>query len=212
MDPRGALNRAYAHWLKDGLFEIAMGILLAGVGALRAIIHFAGEKSTAYYLLVAGLLIFMLISGLGGAYIINLLKARITYPRTGYMAFRPYPYRIKNILVLLILGGILGGVLGILSTQPNERQIGVFVPIGQGIVGAMISTYAAQRVGLKRLYYLAALSIGIGMLIGVLGVGVVLGVSYFYLCLGIALIVTGCIALLQYLHSHAPVDLNGASQ
>lgn len=139
------------------------------------------------------------------------LKARITYPRTGYTAFKPYSFNYKSILALFIFAGILGGMLGMLSTQPNQQKIGIFVPIGQGIVGALIFTYAAQRVEVKRLYYLAAFSIGIGLVIGALGVGIVLGISFFYLSIGLALIVSGCVALVQFLHRHQPVDLNGES-
>jgi hypothetical protein len=214
MNTENTLNRAYAHWLKDGLFEIGLGILFAGVGTLRAIIHFAGEKSAAFYWLSGGLLVFMIGVAWGGKRFGNALKARITYPRTGYTAFKPYSFNYKSILAilaLLIFAGILGGMLGMLSTQPNQQKIGIFVPIGQGIVGALIFTYAAQRVEVKRLYYLAAFSIGIGLLIGALGVGIVLGGSFFYLSIGLALIVSGCVALVQFLRRHQPVDLNGES-
>ncbi len=212
MNTENTLNRAYAHWLKDGIFEIGIGILFAGVGTLRAIIHFAGEKSAAYYLLSGGLLVFMIGCGWGFSRIGKSLKARITYPRTGYTAFKPYTYNYKSILVLFIFAGILGGMLGYLSTLPNEQWIGIFVPIGQGIVGALIFTYAAQRVEVKRLYYLAAFSIGIGLVIGALGVGIVLGFSFFYLSIGLAMVVSGCVALVQYLRTHELVDLNGMSQ
>jgi MFS family permease len=214
MNTENTLNRAYAHWLKDGLFEIGLGILFAGVGTLRALIHFAGEKSAAYYWLTAGLLVFMIGVAWGGKRFGEALKARITYPRTGYTAFKPYSFNYKSILAILalfIFAGILGGMLGMLSTQPNQQKIGIFVPIGQGIVGALIFTYAAQRVEVKRLYYLAAFSIGIGLLIGALGVGIVLGGSFFYLSIGLALIVSGCVALVQFLRKHQPVDLNGES-
>ena len=215
MNTENTLKRAYAHWLKDGLFEIMFGVLLVGVGTLRAIIHFAGERTPAYYWLAAALLVFMIGSAWGGTYVIKILKARLIYPRTGYIAFKPRTYNYKNVLVMvaiLILGGILGGTLGMLATQPNEQEIGVFVPIGQGIVGAMILTYAAKRVEVKRFYYLAAFSVGIGLAIGAFGVGVVLGISYFYLSIGLALIVTGSVALRQYLRSYDPVDLNGVPQ
>ncbi|MCJ7695289.1 MAG: hypothetical protein MUO40_07655 [Anaerolineaceae bacterium] len=215
MNTQSALNRAYAHWLKDGLFEIGIGVLLTGVGTLRAIIHFAGEKSATYYWLIAGLLVFMFGCAFGFNWIGKALKARITYPRTGYIAFKPFSYNYKSILgmiVLLIFAGILGGMLGMLSTLPNQQKNGVFVPIGQGIVGALALTYAAQRVGIKRLYYLAAFSIGVGLVIGALGVGVVLGISFFYLCSGLVLMVSGSVALMQFLRSHEPVDLNSVSQ
>jgi hypothetical protein len=209
MSTENALNRAYAHWLKDGLIEIGAGILLAVVGSLRAIIHFAEDKSAAYYWLSAGLLVFMLAAAWGGGRVVKFLKAHITYPRTGFTAFKPRKYNYKKILLLLLLSGILGGLLGILSTRPDEQWIGIFVPIGQGIAAAVIFTYAAHRVAVKRLYYLAAFSIGIGLVIGALGLGIVLGISFFYLCLGLTLIATGSAALVQYLRSHEPVDLNG---
>ena len=115
-------------------------------------------------------------------------------------------------LALLIFGGILGGVMGVLATQPNQQEIGGIVPITQGIVGALAFTYVARRIEVKRFYYLAAFSSGIGLVIGAVGVGVVLGLSFFYLSIGLTMIVTGCLALLQYLRSHEPVDLNGESQ
>jgi len=212
MNTENTLNRAYAHWIQDGLFEIGLGILFAGVGTLRAIIHFAGEKSAAYYWLSGGLLVFMIGCGWGFSRIGKSLKARITYPRTGYTAFKPYTYNFKSILALLIFAGIFGGMLGILSTQPNQQRVGIFVPITLGIVGALAFTFAAQRVGVKRFYYLAAFSVGIGLVIGAFGVGVVLGLSFFYLSIGLAMVVSGCGALAQFLHSHEPVDLNGESQ
>jgi hypothetical protein len=212
MNTENVLNRAYAHWLKDGLFEIGLGILFVGVGALRAIIHFAGEKSAAYYWLSVGLLIFMIGCGWGLDRIGKALKERITYPRTGFMAFKPRTYIYKRILVLLVFAAILGGVVGVLATQPNQQEIGGIVPITQGIVGAIAFTYGARRIELKRFYYLAVFSLGIGLVIGMLGVGVVLGLSFFYLSIGLAMIVSGCVALVKYLRSHEPVDLNGESQ
>jgi MFS family permease len=215
MNTQNTLNRAYAHWLKDGLFEIGFGILLAGVGTLRALIHFAGEKTAAYYWLLGGLLLFMVGSAWGGNRISNALKARITYPRIGFTAFKPPIYNIRSILAILalfIFAGVLGSVVGVLAIQPNQQEIGGIVPIVMGIVWALGFTYAAKRFEVKRLYYLAAFSLGIGFVIGALGVGVVLGLSFFYLSIGLALVVSGCVALAQFLRSHEPVDLNGESQ
>jgi len=215
MDTENTLNRAYAHWLKDGIFEIGFGILLTGVGTLRAIIHFAGQRSAAYYWLSGGLLVFMIGVAWGGKRFGEALRERITYPRTGYMAFKPPTYNIKSILAILalfIFAGVLGGVVGLLATQPNQQEIGGIVPLTQGIVGALAFTYVARRIEVKRFYYLAVFSLGIGVVISVLGIGVVLGLSFFYLSIGLALVVSGCVALVQFLRSYEPVDLNGDSQ
>jgi uncharacterized membrane protein YeaQ/YmgE (transglycosylase-associated protein family) len=215
MNTKKTLNRAYAHWLNDGIFEIGIGILLAGVGTLRAIIHFEREKPAAYYGLSAGLLLFMIGFAWVSKRLGEALKARITYPRTGFMAFKRRTYNYKRILawlVLLILAGIiLGALVGVLAVQPDQIQAGTIVTITLGIVGALAFTFAARRLEVKRFYYLAAISIGLGLAIGALGVGVVLGLSFFYLSIGLAMIVTGGLALAQFLRSHQPVDLNGLS-
>ena len=215
MNTENTLNRAYAHWLEDGIFEIGGGILLVGVGTLRAIIHFAEAKTPAYYWLSAGLLVFMIGVTWGGTYVSKILKARITYPRTGYITFRPRTYNVKTILAIVavfIITGVLGGIVGVLATQPNQQEIGGIVPIAQGIVGAIVFTYAAQRIEEKRFYYLAVFSLGIGLAIGAVGVGVVLGLSFFYLSIGLAIVVSGCVAMVKYLRSHEPVDLDGGRQ
>jgi hypothetical protein len=206
MNTKDTLNRAYANWIKDGLVEIMAGILLTGVGALRAIIHFAGVKTPAYYWLSAGLFLFMLVVAGGGGYIVKLLKARVTYPRTGFTAFRPHKYNFKKQLVLFVVAMILGGTVGYMATQPNQQRIGAIVPIGLSIIASILFTYAAQRVEQRRLYYLAAISIVLGFLIAALGVGVVLGLSYFYLSIGLVLIASGCVGLLHFLRNHEMVD------
>jgi hypothetical protein len=216
MNTKHTLNRAYAHWLKDGIFEIGIGILFAGVGTFRASIHFVGEKSATYYWLTAGLFLFMLGYAWGFSRIVKYIKTRNTYPRTGYVSFKPYTYNYKSIVALLILAGVLsfslGGALGVFSTQLDQQEVGGIVPILMGIVSAIVFTYAAKRVEVKRFYYLAAFSVGSGLMIGKLGVGVVLGLSFFYLSIGLVLVVTGCLALMQFVRSHEAADLNGESQ
>jgi hypothetical protein len=215
MNTQSALDRAYAHWLKDGLFEIGAGILLAGVGALRAILHFVPKGSATYYWLAAGLFVFMGAYIWGAQRVGRALKARLTYPRTGYAAFKPRTYTIRSILALvalLILAGVLGAMVGVLATQPDQQRVGTVVPIAMGLVGALALARAARRFEVNRYYYLGAFSIGLGFALGALGVGVVLGLSLFYLGIGLALALTGCVALVQYLRTHEPVHLNGAGQ
>lgn len=212
MNTENTLNRAYANWIKDGFYEIGLGILFAGTGALRAMIHFAGEKTPAYYWLGAGVLIFILVIGGATGFVVKRLKARITYPRTGYTKFKPRKRNTKSTLVIFIFAILLGGLLGVLSTQPNQADAGMLVPIAFGIVGAGVFTYGAQRIGVKRLYVLAAASIGIGFTLAVLRVGVVLGLSFFYLSIGLAMLLSGCLALVGYLRNYEVVTRNGMDE
>ena len=95
MNTENTLNRAYAQWLKDGIFEIGFGFLLAGVGTLRAIIHFAGEKTAAYYWLSAGLLVFMI----GGAW--GFKPVRQCSQRTHHLpAHRIYGFQAISLTII----------------------------------------------------------------------------------------------------------------
>jgi len=212
MNTDNVLNRAYANWLRDGIFEIGIGVLFTVIGAIRAIIHFAGEKTPAYYWLTVGLFLFMFAFSFGFSRITKSLKSRITYQRTGYVNFKSKTFNYKRFFAVLIPACIFGGMLGYFSTQPNERQIGIFVPITMGMIGAAALIYAAQRLELKRFYILAVVSIGIGVVLGALRVGVVLGVSFYYLDIGLALVVSGSAGLVKYLRLHQPVELNGEGQ
>jgi hypothetical protein len=212
MKSKKILEKAYSHWIKDGIVEIGLGILFTGVGAFRAIIHFAVANSNTYYWLAAGLLLFMLACGGGFNWAVKSVKARVTYPRTGFMAIKPRTYNAKTIIrfiIILILAGAVGGTLGWLSTQPDAQFAGIFVPIIQGIIYAAVIIYGAIRIKVNRLFILAVFSIGIGVTIGLANFGIVLGISFFYFSIGLAQILSGSLALMQFLISHEPVDLSG---
>lgn len=212
MDTNRILARAYAHWIEDGIVEIGLGGLFAVVGAYRALIHVVGSNSPYYGWLSLGLLVVMLgyAGGIGRA--VKALKIRVAYPRTGYVNFKPQKRNYKRTIALFFFAGVLGTLIGILVTQPGERGIGSFIPIIMGACWAAFFVYVARRIDVQRFYYLAAFSVGVGILIGLLGVGIVFGISFYYLGIGLAQIVSGSVALVLYLQRHRPVDLNGANQ
>ncbi len=208
MNTEKMLNHAYAHELEDGLAELWLGVLLMGVGTLRALIHFTDANSAKYYWIAAGLFLFMFACSWAGTRVVRRLKERIAYPRTGYTAFKPRSYSIKKIVSLLFIAGIIGGAAGIASSQPNEHWAGWLVPLGQGAVVAAAFAYVGHRVEIRRYYYLAFFSLAIGALLGALSIGIVLCVSFFYLTVGVALFASGGLAMVQFLRNHKPVDLS----
>jgi hypothetical protein len=127
-----ALERAYAHWYEDGFAEISLGIFFVAIGAWRAAIQFVTDKSLTYYLLAGGLLIVFLSYGWVASRAVRALKTRVSYPRTGYVAYKPRKPKRKRLVLILLFGGVLGGVLGILSSQPDARLVEAFVPIAMG--------------------------------------------------------------------------------
>lgn len=212
MDTNNVLNRAYAHWFQDGLFEIGLGTMLIGVGTLRAIIHFAEDKSASHYLLAGGLLFFMFGMAFVGKYVIEAIKGCITYTHISDFTLKPLSLDAKTPLVFLavfIAGGTVGDVLDLSISQTDQETSGVFISIVMGIFWGIVSTSAARRFSMKHFYVPSATFFGFGLGIGALSFGLVLSISLYYLSIDLALISLGCAALVRFLLRYEPVDLSG---
>lgn len=211
MNTDQVLARAYANWLEDGFVELGLGLLLVIVGSLRAMLHFIGTGSLLYYWFAGGLFLLMFAYSIGVGYAINALKARISYPRTGYLKFKPRRRNFKRLTIILVLAGVFGALAGFAATAPELRLAAALVPIILSVIWSSGFTYAAWRIGLQRFYVLAVLAVSIGAALALGGVDAVLGVSFFYLGIGLAMLATGSFALALYLRRNEPLDLNEAS-
>jgi len=86
LDPEQSIagRRAAAYWFEDGLPEIVLGValILLGVGGVLSRLYLAGNwKLFVGAAAAACLVTFLLLY----PKVLDLLKARITYPRTGYV-------------------------------------------------------------------------------------------------------------------------------
>lgn len=85
-DVIGAERKAYNYWFVDGLFNI-----IGGTGFLLLVTSFELGKKTAVTFLVSACCYFLLlVLILRREQVLEWLKTRITYPRTGYV---PSPYK-----------------------------------------------------------------------------------------------------------------------
>ena len=97
-------QRVKRYWFSDGIAELSGGVMFLLLGIYFALQQFLGQDSTVGGLLQASLVLMMI----GGAYIsrrmVNSLKTRITYPRTGYVEYQtdPKAARSRPILVMLL--------------------------------------------------------------------------------------------------------------
>ena len=119
--------------------------------------------------------------------------------------------------------GLLALILTVLFARPN--LISLLTGLTVTILGLILRLWACGHLKKEKELttsgpyrhtrnplYLGNVIIGIGVVIGALGVGVVLGISFFYLSIGLAMIVWGGVSLAQFLFSQKPVDLNGEGQ
>ena len=190
-----------AYWVVDGLPDLLVGgVFLTVTGWQTLEVLYLSPPPLARFAFVA----FVFFTVLGGRWLLQRLKWRLTYPRTGYL--RPaLPPRQRRILGLLVTG--LGGLLVVAALS----QIG-FPPLLPGLLSVFLTTamlwlgwrYARPRYGL---YAVAAF---LGGVCSVVSLAHARGVAFLWLAdgnavflsTGFAALLGGGVTLRVYLHRH----------
>jgi hypothetical protein len=196
----------------DGSFELTFGgaVLLMGC-CFYVISQIALPDSFA----VNNLLPFTpLIAFVGGAFLIDFLvqrlRSRVTYPRSGYIAYKkPQPLKRSTRLFIWIGIPILVVVLDALlflnrSKFPAQSQ-GNFSFMMLGFFGLLFSglwTIIGWKVALPRFYLIAAISFLTSTGLFFNGIGGYLGWAIFLGTLGAALLISGSVTLWLYLRNN----------
>jgi hypothetical protein len=193
-------RRTERYWFEDGIWEIGLGLInifLAGFFFLAGWMKDQGLPEILY--LVIQVLVIVSIYLLMNQ-VIRFFKERITYPRTGFVQYRrPAPAaraRRAAGIGLLAIGLSLGLTL-LVSVQTLNAA-----PLVTSIVLAATLLFFGYRYALLRLYPIAALTIGAGLLVSLLPVKESPSIGYFFLGFGLLLLGSGSIGLAQYLDRH----------
>src|SRR5512138_3875688 len=83
-----AEQRVKRYWYTDGIGELTGGGMFILLGVYFAAQQYLGENSLVGGLLQAGLIIFLIGGMVIGRWLIQALKSRLTYPRTGYVEYQ----------------------------------------------------------------------------------------------------------------------------
>jgi hypothetical protein len=202
------IRRAQNYWFTDGLTEIGFAVL-----CLVLSLYFYGQAtltpgSIFYRILDVGFLLILLVSGIVIRRVITNFKARLIYPRTGYVSYHP-PKRIQTIGTV-ILAFILSSMLVVLFSSSEISP--AYMPAASGILIGGALTFTAYRYGLLRFYLLAAISAILGTWLSFSGAGDMYGLSLYYGFMGLALLIMGLLILRDYLIKSEPSELVGDSQ
>lgn len=202
-DPTDRLiQRTQTYWYSDGLAEIGFTVICLVLSA-----YFFGQATLApgsllLRILDVGFLLILLGSGLIARKLVTLLKTRLTYPRSGYVSYKqPKPAQwLGSFFLAMIISA------GILLIFTNRDQIDNYMPAVTGIIMSAVLTFFAYRSRVLRFYLLAAISALLGSGLSLLGLGDMLGLSYFYGLLGVVLLIFGLLVLRDYLSKTQPLE------
>jgi hypothetical protein len=190
-------KRTVQSFYEDGLTEIALGLIFLLLGGYFYAQVTLPAGSTAGSILSAAFIVVVCAAAFLVNRFVRFLKRRITYPRTGYIAFKKKESSPKRRVAAMIVGGIIGISLAALyDLSPSVRLL---IPAVNGLLFAVAVFFLANRIGLIRFYVLAAASAVIGVGVTAAGIGETEGISLFYLIFGAAVVVSGLAALVVYL-------------
>lgn len=187
-------RRTYRYWYEDGLADLGAGWVFALLGIVFLL------QALAPAGLLAGISAIMLplviiCGGLMARWAIAGLKARITYPRTGYVSYRQPTGRRRRLTALMAMGMAML-VASFVAIGPVGRA---WIPLLTGLVIGAGLLYAANRFGLGRYFVLAAASAGAGAAGSFLTRDEAAGDAVYFGAMGVCLILSGGLALWGYL-------------
>ncbi len=144
------------------------------------------------------------------------VKNRVTYPRTGYVAYRPTPVKQGGLLSRLALAGVAFVLCTVFSGALSAAVVALRPPdwifsmaMVQGVVIGIVLFGLGWRLRVTRFQVLAGVSVLVGMAIALsipprdAEVDARGGVIYFAV-MGIILIASGLVVLVRYLRQTEP--------
>ncbi len=190
-------RRTRQYLYEDGFIEIAAGIFFLLLGGY----FYASDSLPAASHLKSWLDASMVLVVLAGVFLVGrlvrFLKFRVTYPRTGYVAYKKKEATPLRRAAAAVNGAIIAAAFTVLiAVSPSVRE---GLPALNGLLGALACYFFARRTGVTRFHILAAASAIIGVAIALAGIGDIKGVSLYYAVLGGALIISGLVAFSLYL-------------
>jgi hypothetical protein len=203
-------QRVKRYWYTDGIAELASGGMFILLGLYFGIQGYFGENSPVSVILQVSLALLMIAGALGVRWLVNTLKARVTYPRTGYVEYgvnerdaKVRRYVVAGVAMIVAIASIL--------LVDTIRGLDSMVLITGLLVGVIFIALRGKSSGLRRFYALGGLAIVLGVGLAFSGLAQVYTLTLFYGLLGIAILVSGALVLRRYLDEN-PLPAEGGNE
>jgi hypothetical protein len=147
---------------------------------------------------------------IGGAFIsrrlVNALKTRLTYPRTGYVEYQVNENQRKWRRVWVFALAFLVSALTMVFVRAFQSFDSIVAVTGVVVALALI-VLRAKSAGLTRFYFLGGASLVLGLVLSISGLPNGYSLGLFYGLMGVCFVVAGGITLGQYLRDNPlPVE------
>ncbi len=197
-------RRTRRYWYENGFAEMGLGVLFGALGIVLAL-EASASAGAVRVAAVAALTLLVFLGTLAVRRAIKTSKERLTYPRTGYVAYRRNSSSNRTILAALVIVGGTAISLGASAATPGR------ILALQSLTLAAVLLVPAYRFGLRRFYVLAAVAVIAGGAAEVLGAGEISGSALLFGATGIVTLFSGAWTLRSYLGRSRPADERGTT-
>jgi len=160
-----------------------------------------GEGTALGVILQISMVVFMVGGILGANWLVNTLKTRFTYPRTGYVEYRARD-RESNQRRYIVMGVALALAVGSIVLINYIRGLDSMV-LGTGIlIAAVFIALQGKSSGVTRFFYLGGLSFALGIGLSLDSLSQAYNLAVFYGLLGMSILISGVLVLRRYLSEH----------
>jgi hypothetical protein len=199
-------QRIKRYWYSDGIAELSSGGMFILLGLYFGIQGYFGEGSMVSVILQVSLVFIMMGGIFGVRWMVNMLKTRLTYPRTGYVEYRKDERDLKQRRYVVAVMAMVIAIASVVLVK-YIRGLDSMVLITGVLVAIVFVALRGKSSGVTRFYVMGGFSLllGIGLSLG--GLPEEYNLALFYGLLGVAIIVSGGIVLRRYLNENPmPAD------
>lgn len=191
-------QRVKRYWYTDGIAELAGGGMFVLLGLYFGIQGYVDENSLVSIVLQVNLALMMIGGAFGVRWVVNTLKTRLTYPRTGYVEYRVNAQEVK-VRRYWVLGVAMVISMASILLIDTIRGLDSMTLVTGLLVGLVFIVLRGKSSGLKRFYILGGLSIALGVGLSFSGLTQAYSLGLFYSLLGIGILISGGLVLSRYL-------------
>lgn len=194
-------GRVKRYWFTDGIGELMGGGLFVLLGLYFAAQQYVGDRSPMGAILQSSFIILVIGGLFVGRWAIHQLKARVTYPRTGYVEYRVDDKRNmrKRIFAFAIAMGV--AMSGIFIAR-NITAIDSMTAWTGLLVAVILFFNQKWAYGVSRFSVMAAVALILGIALSLSGLARGYNLGLFYGLMGILFVVSGGLTLRHYLNEN----------
>lgn len=191
-------KRVQQYWYTDGISELIVGGVFILLGLFFAGKEWLPEGSLGRTLFESSLAIVLIGGALAARWLINYMKIRMIYPRTGYVSYRiDQPHANRRRILGVITGAVVAALVIILAKFVGSID---WLPGLSGVLIGFILVFVKGKVsGMGRFYILAAFSVLLGFMLSFSGLLLGYRLALLYGLMGLAFLFSGGITLRGYL-------------